>query len=202
MEKFLYLSFDWGMWIIAILQSLVFWKKPYRIPTHVRSGRSVEKVDLSAGKKGLKFVDRETAKKQAKKSQTFKIRITEAEDKKIKKMFKEYEGKKYDYFFYFRWFFNTMTVTLPFFLIASLIGGWIESLLIIAGSIYGPINIALFLLSKDRWACAEFESKLLFEALKIDFGYNRNWQGASPDDMRLKILSAASIAGRDIEELK
>lgn len=186
-KRKLIITFMKGNWFIAALQSLIFWRKPKNIWTHVQIGFEDDSMDLSAEKEGVVWINRAETLKNVRSYEQYIVDYTcSSED--LYNIMKSYIGKKYDFFFYTRWALNTHLLANGVLSVFALIFGWTWILWLMVG-LYTIFNGGMYLLAKDKWACSEVVAAILFP-VGIDFGYNKVWHIASPTDERDKIVFA------------
>lgn len=186
-KKKLLVTFIKGNWFVAALQSLIFWKKITRVWTHVQVGLDDSEDDLSAEPKCMTFVDRSESIREARQSVTFAIELTDNEAYVVEEKLRLDEGKRYDFFLYFRWFLNVSIFYVLLGVIPMLMWGSIVPYLIVTGILYIPVNGVSWMLSRNRYGCSKHASELL-DTIGIDFGYNKKFHTSSPTDMLEKII--------------
>jgi len=182
---------------VAFAQSMLFWKKFWKVPTHGDFGLSDTVNNLSATGKGVKLIERVPSKLLARKYKEFRIKLTPEEVEKTRDFYRDHLGKDYNYYFYPRWALNTYLIPSIMLALFGLITGhlWLDYILI---GLYVPVNFVLWLLSRGKYACTQLMAKYCNEVLNIDFGYGKSYQDASPYDMLKKIEFLQNMKGREI----
>lgn len=174
--------FIWSNMIVAILQSILFYKNMFRVPTHVQI-RYDKESDISAEPSGVKRVPHADIKKY-RKFEIYKCPV-ELKGQKLKEFYNicdQYLGKKYDFFLYFRWHLHISLAYVPFFLIVlplflavSIKKTILAAVIYIVGG--GFFDLVLKFLSKNTWHCNELTSTI-YKKIGIDFGYESNDKSA------------------------
>jgi len=174
--------FIWSNMIVAILQSILFYKNMFKVPTHVQICYDKE-YDISAEPSGVKLVLHSNLNKY-RKFEKYKCPF-ELNGKKLKEFYDicdKYLGKKYDFFLYIRWHLHISLAYVPFFLIVLplFFAVSLKTTILIAG-IYviggGLIDLILKILSKKTWHCNELTSTI-YKKIGINFGFETNDKSA------------------------
>jgi len=181
-KRYLIITFVQNSWIVSAMQSLIFWRKVKNVWSHVQIGFSDTDLDLSAEKAGIVWVSRSETIKKAKKFIQYIVPLTDEKLKEFELVLKFYEGKKYDFYFYVRWFFNTHILANGVLGLVSFIVGW-NWILYVLSFIYLLLNPIMYVLSLDTWACSEYVSDSLFK-VGIDYLQGKKSSGADPTHMK------------------
>jgi hypothetical protein len=174
--------FIWSNMIVAILQSILFFKNMFKVPTHVQI-RYDQMFDISAEPSGVKLVLHSDLKKY-RKSEKYKCPL-ELSGQKLDEFYDicdQYLGKKYDFFLYFRWHLHISLAYVPFFLIVLplFLAVPLKKTLLVAVIYFiggGLFDLILKILSKRTWHCNELTSTI-YKKIGINFGYETNDKSA------------------------
>lgn len=174
--------FIWSNMIVALLQSILFYKNMLKVPTHVQI-RYNNEYDISAEPSGVKLVPHSDLIKY-RKHEKYKCPIGLSGQKLVEfyNICEQYLGKKYDFYLYFRWHLHIslayvpiFLIVLPLFLAVPLKKTLLAALIYFIGG--GLIDLILKILSKKTWHCNELASTI-YTRIGIDFGYETNDKSA------------------------
>ncbi len=174
--------FLWGNWIVAILQSILFFKNMFKMPTHIQI-RYNKTMDFSAETSGVKLVPHKDIKKN-RRAEVYKapLVLTGNKLKKFYKLCQGFMGYKYDFYIYFRWHLHVSIAYVPLFLIIGLgfkLYNFKTMIFYLAGYVVFALIAKLILkcLSKKTWHCTELASTV-YKEIGVDFGWVSNEKSA------------------------
>jgi hypothetical protein len=182
--------FVWQNWLVALLEAMLYWEKPWAIPTHVQI-RVDGTEDLSAEASGVKKVQHLDTVRSCRRVESFRFPDkSPAEIEEYRKLVGVVCKKKYayDFAFYLRWALNVFIIPVIVWLAAAVLSGWWHVLLIVF-FLYVPLNYWLKRWSRTTWACSEISSKI-YGAFGKRFVLGRRFDRSSPHIMWMMVSFA------------
>lgn len=164
-KKTLLVTVVWSNILVAILESMLYMRNMFRVPTHIKFGFIEDDEDISAELHGVVMTNRDESNARARKTEAYIVpQYNKNQQSIVEAYMKKRVGKPYDIYLYFRWFFNVLLVLTPFILIASVMLKF-KFLYVAIGYflVYGPLNMWLKKKSDESFACSETFAELLYE---------------------------------------